>query len=319
MSKHMQGKRYKQENKNKKNTRSIKQTKNTRNTRNTSISSNNFNLEENVNFSDFNRKNINENKRDYRRKNKKKQQKHKILYIILIILIIIFIYSLVTIIRWVIYNISSKKINEEIRNTVVQEISEIENPEQTDNNFNKIDFVKLKEINQDVIGYIEIPNTGISYPILQAKDNEYYLKKDIYKKYNSCGSIFMDYTNNPNFTDDNTVIFGHNLLNGTMFAELNDIYDGRIGEKIDINIYIENYSFRYSAFSIYKSEPVKEPIQTRFQNKEKFIEERIEKSRINFNIYPNSEDGILTLSTCDNTGKDRIILHAVKTLEQIVE
>ena len=85
-----------------------------------------------------------------------------------------------------------------------------EEKEESDNLFEK---------NIDYRGWIKIDNTNINYPILQGQDNEEYLYKDINNEYIVSGSIFMNYLNN-GFDDQNTVLFGHNMKNGTMFANL---------------------------------------------------------------------------------------------------
>lgn len=83
-----------------------------------------------------------------------------------------------------------------------------------------IDFKYLQNINPDVIGWLYIPDTKIDEPILKGKDNDQYLYTDIYKKYNKAGSIFIDEINNGDFKDDNTIIYGHNMKNGSRFHDL---------------------------------------------------------------------------------------------------
>lgn len=243
--------------------------------------------------------------------------------ILLIIFIILFIYSSFVLARWLWSNISAKQVSEKLKDEVVivTSIDNYDKPvEEKENNiFNKINFDKLKEINKDVVGYIEIPNTNISYPILHASDNEYYLKRDIYQNYNACGSVFMDYTNTSNFTDINTVLFGHNLISGMMFANLNKIVEGELGNDIYINVYTETKNIRYKVFSTYKSEPIKAPINTNIVNEQEFIATAIQKSNIDFNVLPNEKDKIITLSTCDSSGKKRTIVHGVKILEEVIQ
>lgn len=233
--------------------------------------------------------------------------------IIFLICIIIFIYSTFNIVVWIKSNISIKKQEKQLEKEVIS-------IQQTEEGEKKaiIDFDKLTQINSDVVGWIEIPNTNINYPILQGKDNEYYLKKDIYKKYNSGGSIFLDYQNNPNFTDDNTVIYGHNLHLGQMFSDLQKILKEELGTDILIKVYFKNQEKQYKVFSSYLSEPIKNPINTNITDKKTFIEKIIKDSQIDFNIMPNEQDEILTLSTCDRTGKKRIIVHAVGILTETI-
>ena len=81
------------------------------------------------------------------------------------------------------------------------------------------DINKLENEYEGATGYIDIPNTNISYPIMQGEDNSYYLKHLPNGDRNKMGSIFLDYRNN-GFNDKNTIIYGHNFNNGTMFSDL---------------------------------------------------------------------------------------------------
>ena len=83
-----------------------------------------------------------------------------------------------------------------------------------------IDWAALKAINPDVIGWIYIENTDISYPIVQGPDNEYYLTHSIDKEYSSSGAIFLDAECARDFSDGNNIIYGHNMLDGSMFAQI---------------------------------------------------------------------------------------------------
>lgn len=84
----------------------------------------------------------------------------------------------------------------------------------------KIDFNQLKSINEDIIGWIYIPNTNIDYALLKGKTNDTYIHTNYEKKYSFGGSIFLDEDNNALLTDSNTIIYGHNMKNGAMFANI---------------------------------------------------------------------------------------------------
>ena len=84
----------------------------------------------------------------------------------------------------------------------------------------EIDFVSLKEINEDVVGWLYLPDTVINYPVVQGEDNSYYLKHLVDGSYNANGSLFVDYHNKMDFSDDNTLIYGHHMDSGKMFATL---------------------------------------------------------------------------------------------------
>ncbi|MEG0367685.1 MAG: class B sortase [Coprobacillus sp.] len=95
--------------------------------------------------------------------------------------------------------------------------------EETDDNdplHRVIDFENLKKTNSDVIGWLYIPDTKIDEPLLKGKDNDTYLYHDIYKKSNKAGAIFIDEINNKELQDKNTIIYGHNMKNGSRFHNL---------------------------------------------------------------------------------------------------
>lgn len=89
----------------------------------------------------------------------------------------------------------------------------------------QVDFDSLKEVNPDVVGWLYYPSLDISYPILKGEDNDYYLHHTIEKKKNFSGSIFMETKNSSSFADSHTIIYGHNMRNGSMFGKLKRIRD----------------------------------------------------------------------------------------------
>ncbi|HBU11276.1 MAG TPA: SrtB family sortase [Clostridiales bacterium] len=88
-----------------------------------------------------------------------------------------------------------------------------------------IDFEALFERNPDIIGWLSVPGTEIDYPLLKSADNAEYLEYDVDGDENVAGAIFMDMGNDSGFSDRNTVIYGHNMKNGTMFAGLHQFED----------------------------------------------------------------------------------------------
>ena len=91
-----------------------------------------------------------------------------------------------------------------------------ESPEDTENIYLQVDFAGLKKVNPDVIAWIQIPALDISYPVVQGKDNYYYLHHMFDGQENKNGSIFVDYHNQPDFSDSNTIVYGHNMKNGSV-------------------------------------------------------------------------------------------------------
>ena len=101
-----------------------------------------------------------------------------------------------------------------------------ETPEEVaEQGFLQVDFNKLEEINPDVIAWIEIPGLEISYPVVQGRDNDYYLHHLITGENHKSGSIFMDFHNQEDLSDRNTIIYGHNMKDGSMFGGLKKYRD----------------------------------------------------------------------------------------------
>lgn len=218
----------------------------------------------------------------------------------LIVFIGIFLYTSSNLVVWYKSNKELEKNEKDIFNKVVT--TSEENPEKIE-----IDFKKLQEINSDVKGWITVENTNINYPILQTNNNEYYLKHDINKKYSSCGSIFLDCDSDASFTKKNTVIYGHNLLNGKMFAELTNILDGKLGNNINIKIYLPEEEKEYEVFSVYMGEPSLEMKQN------SSYEDILDKSNLKFEYKEeNKENNIITLITCNSNSEKRIVVTALE-------
>lgn len=251
------------------------------------------------------RKNEDNNVQTKRMKNKNSMPKYQ--KILLIIFILIFIISGIILVRWY-YNATKA---EEKYKELSNEVTKVENEEDV------IDFEKLKSINEEVVGWIKIDGTTIDYPIMQTTDNEYYLRKDIYNNYEQCGSIFLDYKNSSNFTDKNIVVYGHHIKKGIMFADLIKIYDGSLGNDVTVNIYTPEKTMKFKVFSSYETEPEDYSINTNIQNSNylEFVNTLKQRSKNDFNAEFTNSNQILTLSTCDSSGKNRVLVHAA--LEEV--
>ena len=138
------------------------------------------------------------------------------------------------------------------------------------------------------------------------------------KKYNSSGWIFADYRNKFDGTDKNLIIYGHNVKDNSMFGSLKNIltkewYDNE--KNYNIKLATEEKNETYRVFSVCQIEEEDYYIQTKFKNSESFssfIKTLQKRSIKNFNEQISAEDNILTLSTCANNNKYRIVLHAKK-------
>ena len=161
------------------------------------------------------------------------KKRYKLYFINIMILIIVgvFCFSIYRYLQLFYFKEASKKVNEKLIEEVIKETDSSKEGKETSEFV--IDFQKLKEINKDVVGWIYIPKTKINYPIVQREDNWYYLNHDIYQKYNILGSIYMNAYNQNDFSDENTILFGHNNhQDHLMFTDLKEVYDGLLGEEL---------------------------------------------------------------------------------------
>lgn len=176
------------------------------------------------------------------------------------------------------------------------------------------------KINKDVIGWIYIPNTNIDYPVLQAKDNNFYLKRTIDGKYNAGGSIFMDFRCDSSELDMNIIIYGHNMVRAgkdIMFTNLTKFKDK---DFFNSNRYIYLTTKKgitiYEIFSAYVTGTDFYYIRTDFDSGIdylNFINQLKGKSKYQINISLKEDDDILTLSTCTYEFNDaRFVIHGKK-------
>lgn len=218
-------------------------------------------------------------------------------------------------------------IEEETNNNPIIEDEEDEGEELTeeekkeDNSKYKFEnsLKKLKSINNETIGYLNVPNTNIAYPVVQHNDNGYYLTKDFYKKKSSMGWIYLDYRNNIKELNDNTIIYGHNMSNGSMFGSLKKVLETSFRKNEDnmiITLDTEKGSLKFRIFSAYKVDYTTDYLITNFEtlsDKKDFIKMISNRSLIKTNIKVSEKDNIITLSTCSgNTNNNRrLVVHGV--------
>lgn len=181
-----------------------------------------------------------------------------------------------------------------------------------------VDFSSLKAINNSIAGWIYFKKTSISYPIVKGTDNIFYLSHTFKKEHNCTGCIFMDCTNSPDFTDFHTIIYGHNMKNGSMFAILNNYQNKNY---FDANpcfwICTPEGTNRYDIFSCYNADVSGESYKKDFASVEdysEFLKKITEKSIYNTGVVAEKSDTIVSLSTCSSQDRNkRFIVHAKKT------
>lgn len=181
-----------------------------------------------------------------------------------------------------------------------------------------VDINKYKKVNSDVIGWIYIVGTDIYYPLLHYTDNEYYLRRSWKtKEYSRGGVIFMECKCEPDFSDYNTIIYGHRMRNETMFGKLK-YFNSKSYWKKHPSVYIitESGVDRYDIYAAYEVSTDGETYKLYFGNdeaKQEYIDFTLRSSVINTGIVPTVNDKLLTLSTCSGNGYEtRWIVQAVK-------
>lgn len=241
-----------------------------------------------------------------------KKRKFKVKNILLILFIVVFLFSTTKIVLFLFDSHNNKKETKEL----IQDVINIEIEEEKE--VFKIDFEKLLSINNDTIGWIRFNQDKVNNPIVHTSDNSYYLKRSFEKKSNQAGAIFMDYRNT-SFNDRNVVLFGHAMLDDTMFGSLQDIFKNDFFDTKENN-YIQLYNkdnelLNYQIFSYYIIEKEEYYITTSFNSDSdfnKFIDTITRRSYKKFDVEVNTSDKILTLSTCSGTGgtSKRKVVHA---------
>lgn len=255
-------------------------------------------------------KHYNDNK-----KNKKRKTKNIIIPILLFIFISIMIFTGIKIFNWLKENKDSNDIIEDIQDSI-----SIDDNTDTVDKYN-VDFDSLKQKNSDTIAWLKVNGTSIEYPIVKTTNNDFYMTHSFDKSYNSAGWVFMDYKDKFDGTDNNMVIYGHNRRDGSMFGTLKNILTEEWQNNTDnfiIPLITENEKSEYRVFSVYRIEKEDYYITTNFGTDnefQKFIDKIKSRSVKNFDVDVNTEDHILTLSTCANNNKYRVVLHAKKITE----
>ena len=189
-----------------------------------------------------------------------------------------------------------------------------------------IDFASLKSVNDDVVGWIYVEAVpDINYPIVHGKDNETYLHRTYEKNYNFAGPIFVDYENKGDFSDCNTLVYGHNMKNGTMFGQLKNFSkdDSAYNKSKYFWIFTPEKTYRYEIISAYTT-AVNSDTYTLFKGPGQEFVDYMNKivSYSDVKTTPGElgvDDKIVTLSTCTGNESTRYVVQGkrVDTLDVV--
>ena len=179
----------------------------------------------------------------------------------------------------------------------------------------EVDFDKLKSVNEDVVGWIYVDALpDISYPIVKGKDNQTYLLQTYEKNYNFAGTIFVDYENSGDFSDCNTLVYGHNMKNGSMFGHLKKFREDDKLYKQDKYFWIltPERNYRYEIITAYTT-GVNSDTYTLFKGPGEEFEKYLETIKGYSEIQTDDtdltiKDRIVTLSTCTGNESTRFVV-----------
>ena len=177
---------------------------------------------------------------------------------------------------------------------------------------NPIDFTQLLSVNSDIVGWLRIRALDLSYPVVQGKDNDYYLHRTFEKTDNFAGCLFVNSYNMGDFTDQNTIIYGHNMKNGSMFGKLKNFSDPEVFKKSRYFwIFTPDFIYQYRIFSASVVDKTGLTYQISFTDDEfdQFISRAYSNSVVdNQGVTVTKEDRIVTLSTCTGDDSTRFVV-----------
>lgn len=188
----------------------------------------------------------------------------------------------------------------------------------------QINLDALRQVNPEVVGWIRIPDTDIDFPLTQTSDNTFYLEHTWDLVESSYGNIFLECMNNPDFTDFNTIVYGHHMRDGTMFAALRKYAEQEFYEAHPyVYIVTDAGIFRYEVFSSYFATLDSKTYGLSFHQEKtrvNFLNYALTESEIEAGITPATTDRILTLSTCTGWGYlYRRVVHARLEMVEVYE
>lgn len=181
---------------------------------------------------------------------------------------------------------------------------------------------ELREVNPQIVGWIEIPGGAVSYPVVQGEDNDYYLRHSFTGEEDPFGAIFLDWRNEKSFLESHSFLYGHNMEGNMMFADLNK-YESQeyLMQCPDIYLYTPEKKYRYLIFSVEQAREGSESFSygqklksTEFQELLKYLKER---SAYDTNVEPEVSSPILTLVTCNSHLDEniRMLVHGTRKEE----
>lgn len=178
-----------------------------------------------------------------------------------------------------------------------------------------VNLHRLKSLNSDTVGWVQVVGSNVNYPFVQTTDNSFYLKHSFDGTRNSAGWVFLDYRNSADLSDQNNILYAHGRLDTTMFGDLRHILtNGWLSDRANfvVRTSTEDQNAIWQVFSVYHLPTTTDYLQVSFESEDdfqKFLTRITRRSAYDFAAAPNVNDRILTLSTCYND-TERMVLHA---------
>lgn len=215
---------------------------------------------------------------------------------------------------WQIRSESSASEQEYMRLSEDTITSSLLDTEETENNSLTVDFNALLAVNPDCVGWIEIPGTEVSYPIVQGEDNDFYLRRSFEGRESVGGVLFLDYRSAEDFGGTNTVLYGHNMRDGSMFGSLKNYLSADFfKEHAEIHVYTPDGLRTYEVFTAYEATTGWDCFTFSFNSdleRDTWLQSQAEHGGMSteLNVY----DEVLTLVTCKGGENEyRTIVQAV--------
>ena len=180
---------------------------------------------------------------------------------------------------------------------------------------NDVNILDLKNRNSDTIAWISVDGTNINYPVVKTDNNDFYLDHSFDKSYKKTGWIFMDYRNDNEMGNYNTIFYGHNLLNKTAFGSIGNIFESNWVNTSNHTIIVltDKMQYVYKIFSAYYIDPEIYYLNNTFSSVmeyQTFLNTISSRNIINIDNSVSVDDKIITLSTCTEDNKGRKVVHA---------
>ncbi len=270
-------------------------------------------------------------------KNEPDKLNNKLIPITIIILsVTTYLISIFILTRWYVQNERTKNFTSSLNNFVMnqedlskdtpnqyQDLTETVPQTNTTTNNNTIDtnYINVNlnyytSKNPETVAWIQVNGTKVNYPVVQHSDNDFYLEHDFYQRKTNIGWIFADYRDDFETFNNNTIIYGHNLVNRSMFGSIpfllkNNWFSNPNNHYIKLSTKTTNSIWQI--FSVYKIEPTTDYLQSKFNSTatyQNFLNTLKNRSEYKFDIDVSYTDKIITLSTCDDIGTKRVAVHA---------